>query len=70
MLDTTTGGTFMSKPVELARRLLDDMQSNDAQWHVDRSSSRKVNAITKGNNEELTSKVDELIHIFKCKEIT
>ncbi|KAK1668104.1 hypothetical protein QYE76_056263 [Lolium multiflorum] len=67
MLDTAVGGTFMSKPVELARRLLDDMQSNHAQWHVDRSSSRKVNAITEGNNEELTSKVDDLIHMLKGK---
>jgi hypothetical protein len=41
------------------------MQTNHAQWHVDKSSSRKVNAITKGNNEELTSKVDELIHMLK-----
>jgi hypothetical protein len=38
MLDTAAGGTFMSKPVELPRRLLDNMQSNHAQWHVDRSS--------------------------------
>jgi hypothetical protein len=30
MLDTAARGTFMSKPVELARRLLDDMQSNHA----------------------------------------
>ena len=70
MLDTAAGGTFMSKPVELARRLLDDMQSNHAQWHVERSSSRKVNSITEGNNEELTSKVDELLNILKGKEST
>lgn len=70
MLDTAEGGTFMSKPVELARRLLDDMQSNHAQWHVDRSSLRKVNAITEGNNKELTSKVDELLQILKGKETT
>jgi hypothetical protein len=31
MLDTAARGTFMSKPVELARRLLDDTQSNHAQ---------------------------------------
>ena len=31
MLDTAAGGTFMSKPVELARRLLDDIQINHAQ---------------------------------------
>ena len=70
MLDTAARGTFMSKQVEVARRLLDDMQSNHAQWHVERSSSRKVNSITEGNNEELTSKVDELINILKGKENT
>jgi hypothetical protein len=50
MPDTTARGTFMSKPVEVARRILDDMQSSHAQCHVERSSSRKVNAITEGNN--------------------
>ena len=70
MLDIVAGGTFMSKPIELARRLLDDMQSNHAQWHVERSSSTKVNSITEGNNEELTSKVDELINILNGKEST
>jgi hypothetical protein len=69
MLDTAVGGTFMSKQVEVARRLLDNIQSNHAQWYAERSSSRKVNSI-KGNNEELTSKVDEFLNILKGKENT
>jgi hypothetical protein len=31
---------------------------------------KKGDAITEGNNEELTSNVDELIHILKDKETT
>ena len=46
------------------------MQSNHAQWHVERSFSRKVNSITEGNNEDLTSKLDELLNILKGKENT
>jgi hypothetical protein len=70
MLDTIAGGTFMSKQVDVARRLLDDIQSNHAQCHVERSSSRKVNSVTERRDEELTSKVDELLNILKGKEDT
>jgi hypothetical protein len=35
MLDTIAGGTFMSKQVNVARRLLDDMQINHGSWHVE-----------------------------------
>ena len=44
------------------------MQNNHAQWHVERSSSRKVNSINEEKNEELTVKVDELLNILKGKE--
>ena len=60
MLDTAAGGTFMGKQVDVATKLLDDMQNNHAQWHVERSSSRKVNSINEEKNEELAVKVDEL----------
>ena len=43
------------------------MQDNHAQWHIERTNTKKVNAITETNNEELTTKVDELITIFKGK---
>jgi hypothetical protein len=45
MLDTASGGTFMGKQVEVVTEILDDMQDNHAQWHVERSSSRKVISI-------------------------
>ena len=46
MLDTTAGGTFMDKKIDKAKKLLDDMQDNYAQWHVGKSNSKKVNSIT------------------------
>ena len=42
MFDTAAGGTIMGRPVQVATKLLDDMQNNHAQWHVERSSSRKA----------------------------
>jgi hypothetical protein len=68
MLDTAAGGTFMGKQVVVATNLLDDMQNNHAQWHVERSSSRKVNSINEEKNEELNLKVDELLKILKGQE--
>ena len=68
MLDTAAGGTFMGKQVAVATKLLDDMQSNHVQWHVERSSSRKVNSINEEKNEELNLKVDELLKYFKGQE--
>jgi hypothetical protein len=64
-LDTAAGGTFMGKQVEVATKLLDDMQDNHAQWHVKRSSSRKVNSINEESNEGLMEKVDVLITLIK-----
>jgi hypothetical protein len=42
MLDIAARGTFMDKQVDVATKLLDDMQNNHVQWHVERSSSKKV----------------------------
>jgi hypothetical protein len=67
MLDTAAGGTFMGKEVEEGMKLLDDMQNNHSQRHVERSST-KVNSITKIENEELIAKVNELLGIVKGKE--
>jgi hypothetical protein len=64
VLDTAAGGTFTGKGVEEGTKLLDDMQNNHSQWHVERSS-RKVNSITKTENEELIPKVNELLSIVK-----
>ena len=67
MLDTAAGGTIMGKPIEDVKKLLDDMQENDAQWHVERSTTRRVNAIEE-NGSELTTKLEELISLMKGKE--
>ena len=68
MLDIAAGGTFMGKDIALTTKLLNDMQDNHSQWHVERSSSKKVNSITEANNEVLTAKVDELICMIKDNE--
>ena len=68
MLDTAAGGTFMGKEIALATKLLNDMQDNHSQWHIERSSCKKVNSITEANNEVLTAKVDELICMIKGNE--
>lgn len=68
MLDTAAGGTFMGKEIEIATKLLIDMQDNHSQWHVERSSSKKVNSVTEAENEVLTAKVDELICMIKGNE--
>jgi hypothetical protein len=56
------------KEIEIAKKLRNDMQDNHSQWHVERSSTKKVNSVTEGVNEDLTAKVDELIGIIKGKE--
>ena len=67
MLDTAAGGTIMGKPIEDVKKLLDDMQENHAQWHVERTSTKKVNAIQE-DSSELTTKLEELISLMKGKE--
>ena len=57
----------MGKEIKVAKKLLDDMQNNHAQWHIERTNTKKVNAVTKSNNEELTTKVDELLSALKHK---
>ena len=59
MLHTAIGGTIMGKPIDDVKKLLDDMQENHAQWHVERTTTKKVNAIEE-NSSELTTKLEEL----------
>lgn len=68
IFDTTAGGAFMGWRASEAKKLLADMWENHAQWHAERTSTRKVNSITKEKNEEPTTKIDELIVIIKGKE--
>lgn len=59
----------MGLRVNEGNKLLDDVQENYAQWHVERSSStKKVNVMEQEKNEELTSKIDELIGMIKGKD--
>ena len=67
MLDTAARGTFMGKPIEDVKKLLDDMQENHAQWHVKRATTKRVNFIEESSTE-LTAKLDELISMMKGKE--
>src|SRR4051812_3193972 len=69
MLDTIAVGTFMGKQITEAKQLLDNMQDNHAQWHVERSNTKKVNSVTPQENEELNAKLDELILAVKGKDI-
>ena len=43
------------------------MQDNHAQWNIERTNTKRVNAVTESNNEELTAKVDELLNVLKGK---
>ena len=68
MLDTSARETFMGKQITEAKQLLDNMQDNHAQWHVERSNTKKVNSVTPEENVELTAKLDGLILAVKGKE--
>ena len=57
----------MGKEIEVAKKLLDDMQNNHAQCHFERRNTKKVNAVTSSKNKELTAKVDELRSTLKHK---
>ena len=57
----------MDKLIDDVKKLLDDMQKIHAQWHVERTTTKRDNAVEEYNTE-LTAKVDELISIMKGKE--
>nr|XP_040243978.1 ribonucleoside-diphosphate reductase large subunit-like [Aegilops tauschii subsp. strangulata] len=61
------GGTIMGKPIEDVKKLLDDMQENHAQWHVERTTTKRMNAMEE-SSMELTTKLEELISVMKGKE--
>jgi hypothetical protein len=47
MLDSAAGGAFMTKTVNEAKAILENMLQNFSQWHTERapSSSRKINSV-------------------------
>ena len=60
MLDIAAGGTIMGKPIDNVKKILDDIEENHAQWHVERTTTKKVNVIEE-NSSELTTNLEELI---------
>ena len=42
ILDSAAGGTFMEITLGDATKLLDNIMANYSQWHIERSSSKKV----------------------------
>jgi hypothetical protein len=63
MLDSAVGGAFMTKTVNEAKAILENMLQNFSQWHTERApnSSRKINSIEEVDS--LTAKVDA---IYSC----
>ena len=50
IIDTSTGGTIIGKPIEDVKKILDDMQEDHAQWHVERTTTKKVNAMQENSS--------------------
>jgi hypothetical protein len=61
MLDSAAGGVFMTKTVNEAKTILENMLQNFKQWHTERapSSSRKINSI-----EEVDSLIAQVDAIY------
>ena len=57
----------MGKPIDDVKKLLDDMQKNHVQSHVERATTKRVNSVELSSTE-LTAKLDELISVMKGKE--
>ena len=48
LLDSATGGTFMSITLGAATKLFDDMMVNYSEWHTERApTGKKVNSVEK-----------------------
>jgi hypothetical protein len=60
MLDSAAGGAFMTKTVNKAKAILENMLQNFSQWHTERasSSSRKINSVEEVDS--LTAEVDAI----------
>ena len=65
LLDSAAGGTFMEITLGDATKLLDNIMANYSQWHIERSTSKKVYAIEEIN--VLSGKMDDLMKLFATK---
>jgi hypothetical protein len=61
MIDSATGGAFMSKTVPEAKAILDSMLHNHSQWHTERAPNptKKVHSIEEEN--PLSNKIDTML---------
>src|ERR1043165_3902441 len=63
LLDSATGGTFMSTTLGAATKLLDEMMLNYSQWHTERApTGNKVNSIEEISS--LNEKVDLIVSLL------
>src|SRR3954464_14274777 len=63
LLDSSTGGTFMSTTLGAATKLLDDMMTNYSQWHTKRTpTGKKLNFV-----EEISSLNDKVDLIMSLR---
>jgi hypothetical protein len=60
LLDSATGGTFMSITLGSASKLLDDMMANYSEWHTERApQGKKVNSVEETSS--LSDKIDMIM---------
>jgi hypothetical protein len=60
LLDSATGGTFMSITLGTATKLLDNMMVNYSEWHTERApQGKKVNSVEKTSS--LSDKIDTIM---------
>jgi hypothetical protein len=60
LLDSTTGGTFMSLTLGAATKLLDNMMVNYSEWHTERApQGKKLNSVEETSS--LSDKIDAIM---------
>ena len=63
LLDSASGGTFMSITLGAATKLLDDMMINYSEWHTERApQGKKVNSVEKTSS--LSDKIDAIMSML------
>jgi hypothetical protein len=60
LLDSATGGTFMSMTLDTATKLLNNMMVNYSEWHTERAPhGKKVNSVEETSS--LSDKIDTIM---------
>src|SRR3954471_1719797 len=63
LLDSATGGTFMTITLGAATNLLDNMMVNYSEWHTERARhGKKVNSVEETSS--LSDKIDVIMAMF------